>query len=276
MSRLPLLLLLHLPSLLLTAPGYCQSSVDLYGSARADALANGTTAAVSAVGVHANPAARATAQTPTASFYAREAFRLSPLRYGASHVLVPLRWGTMSAGASTFGFEKYREIHLSGGYARSFSFGTTRRAHLGMTARFYHTSITSYGRATALALNAGFLVSLLHSLTLGAHATNVNGSKFVTDEAVPRTLAVGLRYQALSNVTILADIFKDVRFSASVRGGVEVRPVPILTLRAGVTTAPTRFTAGSGIRLGPLRANVAVEQHQVLGWSPSASLEIQW
>jgi hypothetical protein len=257
-------------------PARAQSSYDLYGSARADALGNSTTALVSASGVHANPAARASAEDVEATFYAREGFGLSALRYGATHVTVPVGWGALSGGASTFGFEEYREVHLSGGVARSFQFGTARFVHLGLTARYHHTSIEGFGSAGAVGLNAGFVLTLLRSLRLGAHATNVNGGALVENEPLPRTLAVGLAYRALDRMRVLVDLFKDVRFPTAARGGIEVHPIPALALRAGITTAPVRFTGGVGARLGPLRADVAAEQHQELGWSPSASLRIRW
>lgn len=253
-----------------------QSAYDLFGNARADALGNSTTAAASATGVHANPAARATATDITAAFYARQSFGLSALRYGASHTTIPFDWGSVSAGASTFGFEDYREVHLSAGYARSVSFGTSRSAHFGVTTRYYHTSIAGFGSASTLGINVGVLLRLLRSLHLGAHATNVNGASLVTDEPLPRTLAVGLRYRALKQMRVTIDVFKDVRFPTAVRGGIEVHPVPILALRAGITTAPVRFMGGAGVRLGPIRADVAAEQHRELGWSPSVSLTVYW
>ena len=253
-----------------------QSSYDLYGNARADALGNGTTALPTDVGVHANPAARAGLSSPTALFYARQNFGLAALRYGATHVAVPFRWGTLSSGLSTFGFDEYREIHASAGYAYAVSFGTARSVRLGTTLRYHHTSIEGYGSAWTLGVNLGLGVSLLRSLHLGAHATNVNGATLVHGEPLPRTLAVGLYYDALNSVQIMADLFKDVRFPASVRGGVEVTPVDPLILRAGVTTQPVRFTGGVGVRLGPLSAHIAAEQHQTLGWSPSVSLRARW
>lgn len=262
--------------LLVSLTARAQSSYDLFGSARADALGNATTASVSAVGVHANPASRAAVSDRTAVFYARQGFGLSVLRYGASHATMPFDWGAVSAGASTFGFDQYREVHLSTGYAHSIGLGTTRRIHAGVTTRYYHTSITGYGSAGGLGVNLGFVVQLLRSLHLGAHATNMNGGAIVDDEPLPRTLAVGLGYRALERMHVLVDIFKDVRFPAEVRGGIEVRPVSPLFLRVGVTIPPARFAGGAGIRLGPLRADVAVEQHQELGWSPSGSLLVRW
>lgn len=263
---------------LLIGVGLCpaQSSYDLFGTARADALGHATTARPAAVGVQANPAARAALERPTAVFYAREGFGLTALRYGAAHLALPFRWGTASAGASTFGVDAYREVHLSLGYARAFRLGTSRRVQGGATLRYHHTSITGYGGAGALALNLGLGVAVLRSLHLGAVATNVAGTRLVEEVPVPRTLAVGLYYRALRDIHVLVDVFKDVRHPATVRGGLEVQPVAPLFLRVGVTTAPVRFSGGAGVRLGPLAAQVAAEQHRALGWSPSASLRIRW
>lgn len=270
------LTLLLLGGTLMGSPAQGQSTYDLYGHARADALGNSTTALPTATGVQANPASRATLDDPTALFYARQGFGLAALRYGAAHIALPFGWGTLSSGVSSFGFEDYREVHASIGYARTLSLGTARSLRVGTTLRYYHTSITNYGSASALGLHLGLGVELLRSLHFGAYATNLNGPTLTTNSPLPRTLAVGLYYRALPSVRVMADVFKDVRFPPTVRGGIEVRPVDPLFLRAGVTTLPVRFSGGVGIRLGPLSASIAAEQHQTLGWSPSASLQLHW
>lgn len=259
-----------------TLPASGQSTTDLLGNARSDALGSATTASLSSVGPHANPGSHAALNHPTVLFYARESFGLAALRYGATQVAVPRDWGVPSIAASTFGFEEYREVHLSLGVARRLQFGTSRHLHVGLVGRYHHTSIEGYGSAHAVGLNAGILVTLLPPLQLGAHATNINGASLVNEESIPRTLAVGINYQALDQVTILVDLFKDVRYPATVRGGLEISPVDELVFRIGHTTAPVRLTGGVGVHLGPLRAALAAERHEELGWSPSASLEIQW
>lgn len=261
---------------ILTAPALGQSTTDLLGNARSDALGNATTASLSSVGPHANPGSPATLDHSTVLFYGRENFGLAALRYGATQVAVPTEWGVPSIGASTFGFDEYREVHLSVGIARPLQFGTSRQIHVGLVGRYHHTSIEGYGSAHAVGLNAGIVVTLLPALQLGAHATNINGASLVNEESIPRTLAVGIDYQALDQVTILVDLFKDVRYPATIRGGLEISPVDELALRIGHTTAPVRLTGGAGIHLGPLHAAIAAERHQELGWSPSASVEIQW
>jgi len=256
--------------------GTAQSTFDQYGSIRADGLGQATTASPLERGVHANPGASAAASQGTVAFYARENFGFSILRYGSVSITAPTGRGTVMAGASTVGFEEYRESHFSAGYANGFSLGTSRRIYMGVTLRYYHTRIKNFGSAGSVAINPGLLVQILPSLHLGAHAVNVNRASLTAEEPLPQTFSLGLSYTALDHVRIVVDAFKDVAFPATGRFGIEVRPVDVLHLRAGMTTEPTRFTWGAGIQLGPILADVAAERHQELGWSPSAALQVQW
>ncbi|WP_022835838.1 PorV/PorQ family protein [Salisaeta longa] len=252
-----------------------QSTTDLLGHARSSALGSATTALASDVGVHSNPAAWATRAARAVTFFARQAYGLAELRYGALQYLEPTGWGTLAGGLSTFGFSDYREVHVSAGYARGVSLGTSRTLFAGATARYYHTAIAGYGSAGALAFNAGLLFRPRPALAVAAHATNLHGAA-LGGHTLPQTLALGAAYAATERVTVVADVFKQIRYPLAVRGGVEVHPVDVLALRAGITTAPTRFTSGVGLRLGRLAADLAVTQHLVLGWTPAASLSIHW
>lgn len=255
---------------------FAQSSYDLRGHARSTGLAHATTALATDVGVHANPAARSASSKRELTLFARQSFGLEALRYGAAHWVRPSRVGSFSMGAGTFGTDAYREVHLNAGYARAFSFRTSRRLHAGVNLRYYHTRVDGYGQAGALGVHLGLLVEVLPGLDFGAHATNVNQPALVEDDSLPRTLAVGLSYEAERRVRIVADVFKDVAFPLSMRGGLEVRPVEVFQVRAGVASNPTRFTAGAGVSVGALQADLAAEQHQELGWSPAASFGVQW
>lgn len=258
------------------APVHGQSAYDLFGGGRASGLGHASTALSNAIGVHANPAASAAHRRRTVSFFARESFGFSVLRYGAVYATWPADWGVVSGGASTFGGDGYREVHYSLGYARDLQFGTSRHVYMGLTTRYYHTRIDGYGGAGALGLHLGLLVPLLPALSFGAHITNVNGPALVDGEPLPQTLSAGLQYRATDRLLVVADVFKALSFPVAVRGGLEVRPISLLALRAGVTSSPTRFTGGVGLRLDWIHAHIAAEQHAELGWSPSASIEIHW
>jgi hypothetical protein len=265
---------------------YAQSSTDQFGSARASGLGYATTALVGDAGIHVNPALRAYHSRPVAVVYARQSFGLAELRYGAAHLAVPIvtpgpERGPVSrivasGGAGTFGFADYREVHLNAGAAAGLRLGTTRAVHVGLNLRYHHIRIASYGGGGGLAVNVGLAVAVLPSLSFGTHALNVFGASLQDDVPLPQTLAIGVGYTASEAVRVVVDAAKDLDFPLSVRGGLEVRPVAVFALRAGVASAPTRFTGGAGVRVGPIDADLAAEQHPELGWSPSMGAVVRW
>jgi hypothetical protein len=212
----------------------------------------------------------------TVVLFARESFGLAELRYGSVHVDLPVRGVTLSGGGSTFGFDAYREIHGNAGVATVFGLGTTRRLGAGIHVRYHHLRIDGFGRAGAAALHAGLAVRVVPTLTFGVHGTNVLGSRLGDGVELPKTLSVGLSYEAAESIHVVADAFKDIDFPLSLRAGIELRPVPFVAFRAGAASAPARLTLGTGVAVGGLRAAVAAERHDELGWSPCASLQILW
>lgn len=262
-------------ALLLLANSEARGQTSMDSGARAAALGGAATALSGEAWGYANPAAWSTLPGRFVGFYATQAFGLSELRLGAAQYAEPMRLGTVALGARTFGFEDYRETHVNAGFARGFRLGTSRRFHLGVSARYHRVSIPEYGAAGTVELSVGWLVNVLPSLDAGFQATNLHMPELGGDE-LPRTLSLGLSYAPLDELRVVVDAYKDVRFPLSIRSGIEVRPVEVLFLRVGATTEPSRLTAGVGVRLGALMADVAAERHEVLGWSPAVAFAIQW
>lgn len=257
-----------------------QTTLSMEGGARAAALGHAATALPGDVWGFANPASWATLPGRALSFYAGQAFGLADLRFGAAHIVEPTALGAFAGGARTFGSEDFRETTLTLGYARGLRLGTTRAIYVGADVRYVRVAQGGgYGSAGAAGLSLGGLVAVLPGVHFGARATNLNAPTLATEaggEELPRTLALGLGYAPDERLLVLVDAFKDIDHPLSVRAGAELRLVEALALRAGVTTAPTRFTTGAGLRTGRIRASVVAEQHQDLGWSPAASLGLQW
>jgi hypothetical protein len=259
-----------------------QGALSMEGGARVAALGGAGTALPGNAWSLANPAAPSMLDGRAVSFYATQGFGLSELRLGALSYAEPTSYGTFALGARTFGFDAFRETVFSLGYARSFSLGTSRTVHVGGAARYHRLMLgrrsdgVSYGSAGALAFSLGALVRLLPRLTLGAAATNVNAGAYAEGGDLPQTLAVGLAYRAADRLLVTADAVKDIDFPLSARAGLEVTPVEVLVLRVGVANAPARVTAGAGLRLGALRARLAFERHETLGWTPAAGLAYAW
>lgn len=246
------------------------------GGARALALGRAASALGGDVWGHHNPASWATLPGRAGSAFASQAFGLSELRLGAVALAEPTRFGTVAASARTYGFEDFRETVFGLGVARSFAVSATRRVHAGLRLGYTSVSIPTFGSAGALGLSLGALTEVLPGLDFGFHAYNLNRPEITEADPLRRGLEVGLAYRPAEQALVLVGVDKEVDFPVSFRGGLEVQPVEVLFLRAGVTTEPVRFSAGVGVALGILRADVAAERHEVIGWTPSFGFGVQF
>jgi len=247
----------------------------LEGGARAIALAGATTALLGEAWAHANPASWGGCQRPTLAFMVSQAYGLEALRLGAATYVQPTRPLTLALGARTFGFEDFRETHLWLGLAKALYPASQRPLHLGLSLRYQHVALTRYGSAGALGIWAGLQAHIFSWLMAGLATTNLNAPRWAGREALPQTLAIGLAYQPSTRFQVLLDVSKTMRFGPDFRIGVEVWALPALALRAGSGSLPERFTIGFGVVLGALQADIAVEHHAYLGWSPALSLSFQ-
>lgn len=223
-----------------------------------------------------NPAAWAALPRRTAALYGDEGFGLSELRLAAARIVVPTRIAAFAVGAQAFGYESFRASAFTLGAARAFSLGTSRVLMAGAAAHLHTVSIPDYGSASVVTLDVGVRAALVPGLDAGFRASNVAAGSLAGREPLPRTLALGFAYRAHARLTVAADVEKDVRYPASLRAGVEARPVAALALRAGATTAPRAVSAGVGLRTGPLAIDLAAARHESLGWTPAVGLGVRF
>ncbi|PEN15190.1 hypothetical protein CRI94_02600 [Longibacter salinarum] len=146
---------------------------------------------------------------------------------------------------------------------------------VGMGMRYHHVHVEEYESAHAVAVQAGLVVPLLATLTMGATARNLTGAD-IAGGPLPRSLAVGVHYRPTSSVNVYSDVYKDVAFPWSLRGGIEVWPVSMFAVRVGAARHPSRFSVGVGLETGPVSVDMSAERHPELGWSPAAGLSARW
>ena len=243
-------------------------------------------AALEGVWGHTNPSGRAGLEDGRAAVQASQAFGLSELQLGAAAVAVPTPAGVVALDARTYGFSERRETRVLLGLARPVRLSTTRRLSVGVRVGLESASTEGFGSETVALLDAGVQGAVVNGLRVGLAARNLLGlgRSDSTDlrhsaSTVPG-LTVGLAYAPSDNALLLVDVDQDLdqysEFGLSVRAGVEVRPVEVLALRAGVSTEPARFTAGAGFVAGSLRADLALERHETLGLTPAFGVEVSF
>ena len=223
----------------------------------------------------ANPAMMPS-DNKTVSFFGVRYYGLSEITDMAVSVTYPTKVGVFGAGAHRYGFSKFNENRIRLGYKNSFM-----GFHFGAIVNYNHVVMGGgYGSAGAVGIDLGLAAPILSNLWIGAKATNINQPHYgsLNDEALPRDLSIGLSYQLSDIALFTSEVYKDVQFPISYRGGVEVQIIGNLMGRAGITTEPQTFSAGFGYSSSTWGANIAVQRHEnrVLGYSPAVDFKINW
>lgn len=212
----------------------------------------------------------------TVSFFGVRYFGFAEITDMASSLTYPTGVGVLGLAAHRYGFDLFNESRLRFGYKNSFM-----GFHYGAILNYSHVAqAIDGGSAGAFGIDLGVAAPILPNLWIGAKATNINQPEYGTrnSEKLPRDLSIGLSYW-LSDIALFStDLYKDVQFPISYRGGVEVLIVDALSGRVGVTTEPQTFSAGFGYESSFWGLNIAVQRHEnrVLGYSPAVDFKINW
>lgn len=207
---------------------------------------------------------------------AAQIFELHQLRFAEAFVAIPAFGGGAALSISGFGFEDYRETLVSLGYGRPIWAGTVRPLLAGIRLRWYSLSIDGYGSASAPSLSAGLILPVSHGLALGMAASNLYVPPGNLSEVLERSLTIGAMLRPTENFLLAMDAWKAATSPVDVRFGLEVKPLSAIALRGGFTLEPERYTAGIGLLLSRLRADLAAERHETLGWTPSIAVGVSW
>ncbi len=252
------------------------SAQALVGGGRSSGMGNATTALRGDAWASSNPSTLGTLSGRAVSFFTSQTFGLSELQYSAFQYVEPFGFGSIGASISTFGFADYRDTRLGLTFARGFTFGSSRKAYLGVDFFYGQVAISEYGSTGLIGVSFGGLVEVSDVFDFGFSIQNLNSPSLGEQDELPRVLSTGIQYSASDVVSVVADVQQEVDRPLMVRGGIEFHPVRALYLRTGVGTKPTRFSGGVGVRAGLLAVDIAAQRHDILGWTPAGGLSLLW
>jgi hypothetical protein len=202
-------------------------------------------------------------------YYSPAPFGLTELSNGYVAYNEPFNFGSLSIGGMTYGFDLYRESKVVLGYAYNYE----NILFAGATLNYHTYSIQNYGSTSAFYLNVGGLVYILDELRWGFAVTNLNRASIADiDDQIPMVLLTGLSYDILQNFSLNFALEKDIRFNPSVQIGIEYDIIEYLSLRAGTSNDPSRFSAGVGINYSIFSLDYAFFTHQDLGLTHQAGI----
>ncbi|MCA8832564.1 hypothetical protein [Hymenobacter pini] len=184
------------------------------------------------------------------------------------------RYGVVGFTAQRFGGKLYSEQRLGLGYG--YQLGTVR---VGARVEVLQTSFEGLGSRRVVAASLGGQADIIpRKLTFGATLYNLNQARLYEyqDERLPTVLRAGLAWRASEKVLLLAETEKDVEQDADFKAGLEYQPVPVLAVRAGLSSLMQQLTGGVGLKAGPFQVDYAAAWHEALGLSQQLSVAYVW
>lgn len=219
-----------------------------------------------------NPANLYSIEKFTAGVNYENRFLIRELGISSLTAALPTGYGVFGLAYNQFGSKLYSQSFFGLAYGRSFG----KRIHAGVRLDALHTRLAEdYGRRTNVSFALGFSANLTSDLTMGGVVFNpLLRMKSAKDfnENLPAIYRAGLCYRVEKNLDITVEAEKDMRYKPVLRAGIEYRVKEIATVRAGIGTNPMNHAFGFGFNFGSFIFDIATVRHEVLGYSPQASV----
>jgi len=183
--------------------------------------------------------------------------------------------GTLGINLYRFGYSNFNDNKLGLTFAKKFgkvfSAGIQLNLHYFQQGGSYESILTATGELS-------MLLYLAENWTLGAHVFNPTRTSMASfdREKIPTVFRLGTAYAFSEKVQASLEIEKDLVYEPTFRAGLEYKPSKKVSIRAGLNSNPISPAFGLGLNLGDFVFDAASSWHQVLGFSPQASLSYRF
>lgn len=245
--------------------------------ARSSGLGESSVTFVDAFSFHHNPGALGFLSEGTVGFSYQSRYLLKELQSQGFAVAQPLKKGVVSVGGQFYGYEQFRTNRIGGGYSMKLSDNIAAGVQLNyMSLRLD----PAYGVRHTLSGEFGLLGKINDDISIGFSVINLGRAKLANfqDDRFSTLIRLGASYQIVEDLLITAEISQEVAFKSRVRGGLEYNPeaVSMLFVRCGVQSNPMELAFGFGLDFDPVKLDLATQYNQLLGWTPSAGLIVDF
>ncbi len=245
--------------------------------ARSAGIGESSVTFVDAFSFHHNPGALGFLDKGTVGFSYQSRYLLKELQSQGFAAAQPLKRGVISVGGQFYGYEQFRTNRLGAGYSMKLSDNIAAGVQLNyLSARLDPT----YGVRHTLSGEFGLLGKISDDLAIGFSVMNIGRAKLsdFQDDRFSTLIRLGASYQIVEDLLITAEITQEVAFQARLRGGFEYNPeaVSMLFIRCGVQSNPMELAFGFGVDFQSVKLDLATQYNQLLGWTPSAGLIIDF
>ncbi len=268
MKKTYLLLLLLLPIHLFA------SNENHLAGARSHAMGNSSVALLDIWAGFHNQAILAKLDEKSFGAYYENRFEVKELSTKAFHFNYPTQLGTFSMNYTQFGFNLYKETKIGIAYSRALG----KHFWAGLQFDQIRQELNqSYGSQSKYTFEAGILAEIFPDIHLGFHIFNPSQTNFTTadyEDKIPCTARFGLSWKMSDQTIITSEIEKDLDHDMRSKFGIEYGITEKISLRAGVYNHPNSISMGMGFSFKIVKANISFSRHPVLGYTPSADINI--
>src|SRR5690554_20432 len=243
--------------------------------ARVGSMANNGVTFVDVFSFHHNPGALGFLENGTAGISYESRYALKELQSQSVAAAVPLKIGVVSAGGQFYGYDTYRTTRAGLGYSMKLS----EKIAAGVQFNYLGMNLGAhYGSKHGVSAEFGALAKLNDQLNIGFSVVNIGRARLseFKDDRFGTLLRLGLSYQLIEELLLVAEVEQEVTYDTRLRAGVEYHPIDLLYIRAGVQGAPMDFAFGFGLKYERFKLDLSTQYNQVLGWTPAASFIIDF
>jgi hypothetical protein len=207
------------------------------------------------------------------SCFAVSSTRLFGMPELSSHIAAyagGFEFGHLGLVYATFGYSLYQEHQALLCYSRD---GELIAAGIGL--RVMALSIEGYGSSVAMGIDLGVRGHLPGGVEMSLVGQNINRPE-MAGEALYQSIGIGASVRPRSDVLVACDLVHRAGMGQRLCLGHEFTVRECLLLRAGVSSDPTQFSLGIGLRWRRIRLDHAVRTHFILGPTHQVTLVVEF
>lgn len=244
--------------------------------ARSHAMGNSSVALIDIWAGFHNQAILAKLNKKSFGVYYENRFEIKELSTKAFHFNYPTKLGTFSMTYKQFGFNLYKESKIGIAYSRALG----KHFWAGLQFDQIRKELNqAYGSQSKYTFEAGILAEIFPDIHLGFHVFNPSQTNFTTvdyEDKIPCIVRFGFSWKLSNQTIITSEIEKDLDHDIRTKLGLEYGITEKIYLRTGVYNHPNSFSLGMGFPYKLIKLNISFSRHPVLGYSPSADINISF
>lgn len=247
---------------------FCQE-IQISNSARTAGLGGCSISISDSWSVINNQAGLGSQRSYWAGIYHENKYLVKELGYSVLAACIPVKPGTFGISLTHFGYSQYSQSRFALSYGMKLS--SNIYAGVGLN---YHTLklANEYGSASCISVEGGIIYNPIEKLTLGAHIINPTQSTFGSSKKLPTSFGLSLAYKPNRNIILIVQGDDNTQYKTVFRTGIEYNPIKRVSIRTGIASNPTEVSFGLGWRVKHMVFDLAFSYHQILGYTPFASL----